>query len=282
MAQVKIVTDSTAILSDEEIAQLDITVIPLTVVIDDVLYEDGVTLSREEFMEKMEEANNLPKTSTPAIGAFSDVYERLTADGSEIISIHLTPELSGTCQTAQQAAQLVSPDHIHVLNSAFIDRALSFQVIKAAKLAQMGASAADILSEIEKTKQNTQLYLTLDSLDNLSAGGRISKATGFIGGLLNIKIGAHVVDGDIIAEVKGRGAKTIRNYIDKIVDEMHATSGIEMIGLSHAGIPEKAAELGARLAQEFPEATISINQTSPVVATHTGAGAYGLSYLVKG
>ncbi|AEJ23046.1 DegV family protein [Weissella koreensis] len=281
MTKVKIVTDSTAVLSDAEIKDLGIKVIPLNVMIDDKTYTDGVDLSREEFMDKMAQAKNLPKTSTPALGVFTDAYEDLLAndDDVEIISIHLTPGLSGTFDTAQQAAKMLETDKIHVIDSTFIDCALGFQAIKAAELAQQGKSATEIMQEIKAVHANTELYLTLSSLDNLTAGGRISKATGFISGLLNIKIGAHIVNGDIIAETKGRGSKTIKNYLKKIVDQMHEAKGIQRIGLSHAGIPELAQELADILRTEFPEAQVHVQQTTPVVSTHTGAGAFGLSYL---
>jgi len=279
MAQVKIVTDSTAILTQEELDTLDVTIVPLTVMIDDIIYEDGVTISREGFMEKMATAKSLPKTSTPSIGVFTNVYEKLLAEGNEIISIHLTPGLSGTFHTAQQAAQMVHDEKIHPVNSTFIDRALGFAVVRAAKMAQAGASVDEILADIDQTIQHTELYITLSSLDNLTAGGRISKTTGFIGGLLNIKIGAHVVDGEIETEVKGRGQKTIKGYLERIIAQMHAEDGIQMIGLSHAGIPDEAAEFAERLKQEFPDAELAVQQTTPVVSTHTGVGAFGLSYL---
>lgn len=279
MTKVKIVTDSTAVLSDEEIMELGVKVIPLTVMIDDQLYQDGVDLSREDFMDKMAQAKNLPKTSTPSLGVFTEAYEELLAEDVEVISIHLTPGLSGTFDTAQQAAQMLDTEKIHVINSTFIDCSLGFQVIAAAQLAQQGKSVSEILQEMQKIKENTELYLTLSSLDNLSAGGRISKATGFIGGLLNIKIGAYVVDGEIIAETKGRGSKTIKNYLKKIIDQMHEANGIKKIGLSHAGIPELAQELAQTLQNEFPKAQVHVQQTTPVVSTHTGVGAFGLSYL---
>lgn len=280
MTKVKIVTDSTAVLSDAEIMELGVKVIPLTVMIDDQTYTDGVNLSREEFMDKMAQAKNLPKTSTPALGVFTEAYEELLNDDDvEIISIHLTPGLSGTYDTAQQAAGMLENDKIHVIDSTFIDCSLGFQVIKAAQLAAQGKSVAEIMKEIKTVKENTELYLTLSSLDNLSAGGRISKATGFISGLLNIKIGAHIVNGDIIAETKGRGSKTIKNYLKKIVDQMHEAKGIQKIGLSHAGIPELAEELAELLRTEFPQAQVRVQQTTPVVSTHTGTGAFGLSYL---
>lgn len=239
MAQVKIVTDSTAMLTPEEAAEFDVKIVPLSITIDGTSYQDGVTLSRVEFMDKMAEAKNLPQTSQPALGYFTEVYESIMAADPEtqIISIHLTKGLSGTADAARQAALMVEGD-ITTLDSEFIDRAEGFQVLAAAKLAAAGASKEAVLAEIQRVRDNTQLYLTVSNLDNLVAGGRLSKTAGFIAGVLNIKVGAHIEQGNINVEVKGRGAKSTKAYLKKIVEQMQAApNGVAAIGISHAGIP---------------------------------------------
>lgn len=283
MAQVKIVTDSTAMLTPEEAAEFDVKIVPLSITIDGTSYQDGVTLSRVEFMDKMAEAKNLPQTSQPALGYFTEVYESIMAADPEtqIISIHLTKGLSGTADAARQAALMVEGD-ITTLDSEFIDRAEGFQVLAAAKLAAAGASKEAVLAEIQRVRDNTQLYLTVSNLDNLVAGGRLSKTAGFIAGVLNIKVGAHIEQGNINVEVKGRGAKSTKAYLKKIVEQMQAApNGVAAIGISHAGIPVEAQELADKVNEIFPDVKIVVQQTSPTVSTHTGAGAIGFSYLLK-
>lgn len=283
MAQVKIVTDSTAMLTPEEAAEFDVKIVPLSITIDGTSYQDGVTLSRVEFMDKMAEAKNLPQTSQPALGYFTEVYESIMAADPEtqIISIHLTKGLSGTADAARQAALMVEGD-ITTLDSEFIDRAEGFQVLAAAKLAAAGASKEAVLAEIQRVRDNTQLYLTVSNLDNLVAGGRLSKTAGFIAGVLNIKVGAHIEQGNINVEVKGRGAKSTKAYLKKIVEQMQAApNGVAAIGISHAGIPLEAQELADKVNEVFPDVKIVVQQTSPTVSTHTGAGAIGFSYLLK-
>ena len=283
MAQVKIVTDSTAMLTPEEAAEFDVKIVPLSITIDGTSYQDGVTLSRVEFMDKMAEAKNLPQTSQPALGYFTEVYESIMAADPEtqIISIHLTKGLSGTADAARQAALMVEGD-ITTLDSEFIDRAEGFQVLAAAKLAAAGASKEAVLAEIQRVRDNTQLYLTVSNLDNLVAGGRLSKTAGFIAGVLNIKVGAHIEQGNINVEVKGRGAKSTKAYLKKIVEQMQAApDGVAAIGISHAGIPVEAQELADKVNEIFPDVKIVVQQTSPTVSTHTGAGAIGFSYLLK-
>ena len=283
MAQVKIVTDSTAMLTPEEAAEFDVKIVPLSITIDGTSYQDGVTLSRVEFMDKMAEAKNLPQTSQPALGYFTEVYESIMAADPEtqIISIHLTKGLSGTADAARQAALMVEGD-ITTLDSEFIDRAEGFQVLAAAKLAAAGASKEAVLAEIQRVRDNTQLYLTVSNLDNLVAGGRLSKTAGFSAGVLNIKVGAHIEQGNINVEVKGRGAKSTKAYLKKIVEQMQAApNGVAAIGISHAGIPVEAQELADKVNEVFPDVKIVVQQTSPTVSTHTGAGAIGFSYLLK-
>lgn len=278
MTKVKIITDSTARLTPEEAAQYDISVVPLTVMIDGTVYHDGVSITPSEFIEKMAASKNLPTTSQPSLGAFTEVYETVPED-VEVLSLHLTHHLSGTVQAAEQAARLV-PHDIVVRDSNYIDRALAAQVLVAGRMAQAGASRDEILAELQRVEDNTELYLTVTTLKNLVAGGRLSKASGLIGTLLDIKLGAHVPLGKITMEVKGRGKKTIKGYQDLIFERMHAEpNGIAVIGISHADAAEEAEQLAARARDEFPEAIVDIAETTPIESTHAGPGAMGISYL---
>ena len=278
MTKVKIITDSTARLTPEEVAQYDISVVPLTVMIDGTVYHDGVSITPSEFIEKMAASKSLPTTSQPSLGAFTEVYETVPED-VEVLSLHLTHHLSGTVQAAEQAARLV-PHDIVVRDSNYIDRALAAQVLVAGRMAQAGASRDEILAELQRVEDNTELYLTVTTLKNLVAGGRLSKASGLIGTLLDIKLGAHVPLGKITMEVKGRGKKTIKGYQDLIFERMHAEpNGIAVIGISHAYAAEEAEQLAARARDEFPEAIVDIAETTPIESTHAGPGAMGISYL---
>ncbi|MCT0021641.1 DegV family protein [Weissella cibaria] len=278
MTKVKIITDSTARLTPEEVAQYDISVVPFTVMIDGTVYHDGVSITPSEFIEKMAASKSLPTTSQPSLGAFTEVYETVPED-VEVLSLHLTHHLSGTVQAAEQAARLV-PHDIVVRDSNYIDRALAAQVLVAGRMAQAGASRDEILAELQRVEDNTELYLTVTTLKNLVAGGRLSKASGLIGTLLDIKLGAHVPLGKITMEVKGRGKKTIKGYQDLIFERMHAEpNGIAVIGISHADAAEEAEQLAARARDEFPEAIVDIAETTPIESTHAGPGAMGISYL---
>lgn len=281
MAKVKIVTDSAALISSEEAEKLDITVVPLTVMVDGKIHQDNVTITREEFMTQMAAADNLPTTSQPSLGVFTDAYESVAGDDIEIVSIHLSKGLSGTANAAEQAARMVNAD-ITVVDSDFIDRAEAFQVLAAAEVAANGGSKEEVLAAIKDAHDKTELYLTIADLHNLVAGGRLSKTAGFVAGLINIQIGAHVVEGNINVEVKGRGAKSTKKYLNGVLEEMKAVeAGIKAAHISHADALEKADAFAEELKAAFPDATITVGQTSPTVSTHTGPGALGFSYITN-
>ena len=281
MAQVKIVTDSTAMLLPDEIEKYDIKVIPLTITIDDVTYQDGITISPVEFMDKMAASKNLPQTSQPALGVFTEIYEPLVADGSSVISIHLTKGLSGSVDAARQAAMMVDGD-VTVIDSDLIDRSLGMVVLAAAEKAATGATRDEVLAEINAVKAKTEQYVLVSKLDNLVAGGRLSKTAGLLAGMLNIRIGAHVVKGNINVETKGRGVKSTKAYLRKIIEILQAApNGVHAIGISTAGIPDKREALGEQLRKLFPGVEIVLQQTTPVVATHTGDDAIGFSYRLN-
>lgn len=278
MAQVKIVTDSSIQLSAQEIKDLDITVVPLTVMIDGTVYTDGVTIKRNEFMTKMAEAEALPKTSQPSLGAFVDVYDDLAKNGDvEILSLHMMEAISGTVHAAEQAGQMAKAKVV-AIDTESTDRSMAFQVITAAKMAQAGHTMDEIIAAIEKIRAQTKLFLTVPSLDNLVAGGRLNRAVGFIGGFLNIKVILEVVKGQITIASKGRGMKVINKAYEDMFADMKSHAEIKRVGISHAGAEEVATELKARMREFMPDVEIYVEQTSPIIATHVGPGTIAIMY----
>jgi len=220
MSNIKIVTDSAVALTPEEIAFYDIKIVPLSVQIDGTVYEDGVTIQRDEFLEKMAVSKNLPQTSQPSIGAFQLAYDEIHQKypDSEILSIHMSSGLSGTVRAAEQAAALTSAK-ITTFDTLAADRAQAFVVLQAAEMAKQGASMAEIVPAIEQARDESNIYLSFTSLTNMVAGGRLSKTQGIIGNLLNIKVGAGVThtDGTVDVLLKGRGMKTIAKFNNNVI-----------------------------------------------------------------
>ena len=272
MTKIKIVTDSSVTIEPEVAKELDITIVPLSVMVDGVVYSDA-DLEEGEFLRLMQSSRNLPKTSQPPVGVFADVFEQLAEDGAQIISIHMSHALSGTVEAARQGATLANAD-VTVVDSSFTDQAMKFQVTEAAKLAKEGASLEEILAKIEEVKEKTELYIGLSTLENLVKGGRIGRVSGLISSLLNIRVIMQMKDHQLEPIVKGRGAKTFKKWLDDLTASLQNKQVAE-IGISYAGGPELAQEMKESL-QPYVKKPISVLETGSIIQTHTGENAWAV------
>jgi len=279
MSRVYIVTDSTADLTEEEVKQFEISIVPMNISIDDENYIDGVTITKDEFKQKMIASAELPKTAQPSIGRFVEVYDELGKNGDSVISIQMMRSISGTVDAARQAAD-ITETNVTVVDSDFTSRSMGMIVKEAAKAAQEGKTVEEILEIVEDAKKRTTLYLTVVNLDNLIKGGRISQLMGMFSNLLNIKLFLQVINGKIEIIQKGRGLKSLQKKYDEIFEQMKATpNGIQEIGIMHAGLSDFNEGNIARVRDLFPDVPLTIVTTSPIIMSHTGVDAMAITYL---
>ncbi|MDA7025704.1 DegV family protein [Bacillus sp. CLL-7-23] len=277
MTNIKIVTDSTADLNKETLEKFNIHVLPLSIAIDGVPYRDQLDIQPDEFIEKMELAKELPKSSQPPLGAFIELYEKLTEDGSEVISIHLSSELSGTFQTAVSASKMVN-GKVTVIDSKYISKGLGFQVVRAATRAQEEWSAVDIMNDLDHLRTRISLYVTMDTLDNLIKGGRIGRGKALIGSLLKIKPIARLEDGIYTPEKNVRNSGQLIRYLTGQFLTTIKGKTVQAIGIAHADALDLAHKLKASLLEHVPGVNIDISYTTPIISVHTGRGAIGFSF----
>lgn len=280
MQKIKIVTDSTIDMRKDLIEEYDITVVPLSITIDDKHFTDGVDITPDVFIKMMNQSNELPKSSQPPAGEFLRVYEELSKDGSSIISIHMTKGLSGTVQSAQSAAQMSEAD-VTVLDSMFISKALGFQVLEAARMAKEGSSKEQILHRIAEIRDQTRLYLSVDTLENLVKGGRIGRGKALIGSLLNIKPIAKLQDGLYTPVGKVRSQSQAVKYLAKQFAEDVKGKTVKAVGIAHADAHDFAQRLKQAVLEISPNCMVDISFTTPVVSTHTGPGAVGFMFFAE-
>lgn len=272
MSKIKIVTDSSITIEKQVVKDLDITIVPLSVMVDGVVYSDA-DLKEGQFLELMRHSKNLPKTSQPPVGVFSEIFDELAADGSEIVAIHMSHALSGTVEAARQGATL-SKAKVTVIDSTFTDQTMKFQVVEAAKLAKEGADLETVLARIEEVRSKSKLYIGVSTLENLVKGGRIGRVTGLLSSLLNIRVIMEMKDHELEPIVKGRGAKTFKKWLDDFANSLEGKKVAE-IGISYAGGPEWGEEMKARL-QPFVEQEIPVLETGSIIQTHTGENAWAV------
>ncbi|MEH7441571.1 DegV family protein [Bacillus sp. JJ1122] len=280
MTKIKIVTDSTCDLSDDLIKKMGITVVPLSISINGENYLDRVDITPKEFIEKMKASPELPKSSQPPVGEFLKVYDQLGSEGYEVISIHMTGGMSGTVRSAESAAQMTSAK-VNVVDSRFISRALAFQVLEAAEMASSGKSIEQILTRLDAVREHTRLFVVVDTLENLVKGGRIGKGKALIGSLLNIKPIASLEGGEYTPVSKARSHSQVVKYLKNQFSEDVKGKKIKGVGLVHA----EGLKLAATLKEAIQEATgygdIDIEDTTPIISTHTGVGAIGFMYYFE-
>lgn len=279
MGKVKIVTDSTVDLTDELIEKYDIKVVPLSIHINGKTFLDRVEITPADFMTMMKSSDELPKSSQPSAGSFLEVYDQLGAEGYDVLSIHMTGGMSGTVQSAESAANMSSAN-VKVVDSRFISKALAFQVVAAAQLAQEGKALEEILEAVNDIRNKTKLFVVVDTLENLVKGGRIGKGKALIGSLLNIKPIASLEGGVYTPVAKVRSHTQVVKYLAKEFAEDAKGKTIKGVGLVHAN----GYELASKLKQAIEDLTgyqeVTIEDTTPIVSTHTGPGAIGFMYYL--
>lgn len=275
MRRVRIVTDSTADLPLSLCDSLGITVIPLNVHFGDVVYRDQVDLSSDEFFRRLAKTEELPKTSQPAPILFEEAYRNLSADGSAVISIHLSAKLSGTIRSAQLARDsLRNRGQIEVIDSESASLGLGLIVMAAAELANQGADEREVASYVRRLIQNVHIWFFVDTLEYLQRGGRIGRARAFLGTLLNIRPILKVDEGEVHPVEKVR---TRSKAIDRLVEFVELFPTIERLAVIHSSTSTTEAEtLIKRLEPLYPREQIIVGQYGPVIGTHTGPGGLGV------
>lgn len=277
MKKIKIVTDSTVDIPQSVIQKHDIEVVPLTFSIDSVNYVDGIDITPEQFIQKMKQSSELPKSSQPSAGEFLERYNRLHEEGYEIISIHMTGSLSGTVRSAEMAAEMSSAE-VTVIDSQYISKGLSFQVLEAAEWAAAGKTSSEIVERIAEIRSQTKLFVAVDTLENLVKGGRIGKSKGLIGSLLHIKPIATLSEGKYTPVVNLRSHAQIVRHLAKQFAEDVKGKTIHKVGIAHAEGHKLAEQLKQAILELTGHSDVDISYTSPIISTHTGVGAIGFMY----
>ena len=273
MTKYKIVTDSTSDLPQSFLQQHDVHVIPLNITIDQTSYTDQLDITSDEFLKRLE-AGADTKTSQPAIGQFIETYNNLGADGSKIISIHMTSQLSGTYQTAVQASHMSDSD-VTVVDSQSISFGLGYQIKHLIEWTRQGLTVDEILKKIRHLQDNTKLFVVIGQLSQLIKGGRISKTKGLIGKMIKIKPIGTLNDGRLEMIHNSRTQKSVIQFLKKEVHQFIEGHQLKSVGIAHANIIEFVDKIKEQFKEEFQFDDFDVNTTTPVISNHTGQGAIG-------
>lgn len=272
---IRIVTDSTADLPADLAQELNISIVPSNVVIDDVNYRDGIDLTPEEFYRRLIAGPRLPTTSQPSVGAFQAVYQGLLEQGHEIVSLHVSGKLSGTVNSATQAKAALGDPSIAVIDSHLASIALALVVVKAAQAARHSDSYQEVAEQARRDLGQTGVFFFVDTLEYLQKGGRIGKAQAFVGSLLHVKPILTLQEGEVHPLERQRNRERAMRRIVELTGER---GPVQQLAVAYSTEPTWADDLRGRLSDLLPAEQIITSRFGPAIGTYVGPGALGLAY----
>jgi DegV family protein with EDD domain len=270
---VAIVTDSTADLPPELAALRSITVVPLTLNFDGKPLLDGVDIRPDEFYRRLHSVTTHPTTSQPSPGRFAEVYKSLLADHDSVVSIHISQKLSGTYESARQAAAMTDPKRVRVIDSELVSMSLGLITLAASSLASSGSNAEAIEAKVLDMRTSIQTYFSVATLEFLRRGGRIGRASALLGSVLQVKPVLCIRDGLVTPLERVRTFERALNRVVELTREVDRGHGVCII-VGHADAEADAQRI-ARELDPIAE-TLMIQPLGPVVGAHAGPGVVGV------
>ncbi len=281
MVPVRIVTDSTHYLPSELVEEHDFAVVSLYV-------NEGGATSRESeltdldaFYDRLRGAQDLPTTSQPSLGDFLEVYEPLLAAGHDIASVHITAGISGTAETARQAAAEARAAHpgrrVEVIDSGSTAGGLAMVVLSAQAAARSGGDLEAVSARAGEARTAARTWFAVETLEYLRRGGRIGAAQALLGGALKIKP-ILTMQGEVLPVERVRTSARAFERLVEYARELKET-GADAWLVQHIQAPEQAAALEARVTELFGHGPICTSEMGPVVGAHIGPGLLGVGGL---
>lgn len=275
---VRIVTDSLSDLSNDLIGNLDITVVPLTVLFGHETYLDRVTISTDEFYHRLVHGDIWPASTQPSPQDFANTYDRLTETGNEILVIILSSKLSGTVQSAMAGKSLMKTKkcRVEVIDSQTVAGGLGLVVLAAARKAQIGAGMDELIEFTRKALTRSHFIVYFDTLKYLTKGGRIGKAQGLLGSVLPIKPILNIKDGEMSPVTRVRSNSAGITYLNNY---LNIFKNIDTVLIEHTTSVESADELARLFSSTHPKVPVLRSTVAPVLGVYGGPDAFAASVL---
>lgn len=277
---IKIVTDSTTDMPEALNREHDIAVVPVLAQFGRETLRDGVDFTKDEFYARLIESDEPPKTAAPSVGMFEETFRKLAADGSEILSLSLVGNLSGTYNAARQAAQLVEGARIACVDTWTTTMPMAFLALKAARAIREGKALDEVVALIEEARTRSVLYVALQTLRYLEKGGRIGKMRALLGTMLSVKPILQVADSEVQPVEQVRTWKRVPPRLVELAQARGAFEELAVLYTTTRDVAEQLAGLCAA-AGIMPRERIYVVQAGGVLGTHVGPGAIGIGGILK-
>jgi DegV family protein with EDD domain len=242
-------------------------------------YRDGVDITEAEFYQKLTASSTLPKSSQPALGEIVSLYEELKKEYDMGIAVHLSSDLSGTCNSSKQAADIAGFP-LELVDSRLISMPMQYMIGKGQEMLQQGMSPADMAAKLRTMYQDNQLYFMIGSLEQLHKGGRVSALQLLMGSLLQIKPIFTFQEGKAIPFEKVRSKKKALSYmISLLQNDLEKAIDIKKVFVLSGGAEEESFVLQEQIRALSPEIEIVSGPLGSAIGVHVGAGTIAISWF---
>ncbi|HLR65797.1 DegV family protein [Virgibacillus alimentarius] len=281
---IKILADSACDLSEHYYNGFDIEMVPLTVHINGNDYKDSIEITPKTVYDAMRNGGHA-KTSQVSPQTFKTIFTSYAQTNQPLVYLAFSSQLSGTYQTAKMIEQEIKEEYpdapIHVLDTKCASLGYGLVVLHVAKLAKEGAQLNEIIHAATDHAQHMEHIFTVDDLEYLHRGGRVSRTAAFVGSLLKIKPLLHVDDGKLIPLEKIRGSKKVLKRMLEVMEKRGANFENQVIGISHGDDLERAEQLASLIKEKFNVKEVIIEMVGAVIGAHSGPGTIALFFLNK-
>lgn len=277
--KIAIVTDSTAYLPERIKNDPNLFVIPIPVILDGKIYNEGIDIEADEYYTLLNQSKEFPTTSQPALGEVIEIYESIVAKGFDtIISIHLSSGISGFVNTLFTLTDAIDGATLYPYDSKITSVPMGHMVEAALDKVHEGASLEEVFEKLDIIRDNTYAYLIVEDLNNLVRGGRLTNGAALIAGLLKIKPILTFENGKIVLFEKIRSTKKAFARAEEIIGKRDKEINRPVkFYVIHANNLSVAEQEKAKLQKKYPNAIIEIGHFGPVIGTHLGEKAIGLA-----
>lgn len=284
MSKVKILVDSTSDIPENIRKRYSIDFVPLFIIFGEDSFRDGIDITVPEIFEMVDKRNMLPKTSAVNQVELFQTFQRLTADGSEVVFIGISSEISTTVQNALLVASEIPDNKVHVFDSRNLSIGIAIQAIKAAELAEQGKSAQEIMNFLNEISPKVRTSFIVKDLNYLKMGGRCSSLQAFAGSLLNIKPKIHLENGFVLAgeNFRGNREKIVQKLIESSASDL-PNIDMDTVLLAHAFASDRDVQIAKDcLLSLMPNIkNLIVTTTGGVISSHCGPETVGLVYKLK-
>lgn len=281
--KIRLITHTGCDMPLEEAERLHINMVPDKVIFGDTEYRNMTEITADEFYRKMEAAKELPTSSGPSVGDFVRAFREAARDADEILCLIITSKMSGCYSTAVAAAGTLKRQGlevpIYIYDTQQCSHGMAQMVRAAAKMAQNGDSALQVMEKLTDLQSKMGVYFVLESLKNARKGGRVGAIKALTADALGIKPLLLFADGVVRDYAVARG---MADGMKRVASRFGAEGTLEeTITIFHAAAPERAEEMKNLILKEVPEAVIRIESVGPVIGIYTGSGCVGIAFTKK-